>query len=123
VPLISRLSLSFFQKIGRLVLWEDLTIPELQFTETQAWFCALRLDFAGAFQYHPLFWILPVGIALFLYWNKIPKKIQKILLAAACILFLAVYIWRMLDPSDTIVVFHPENGAIFSLISNLFTKK
>lgn len=90
---------------------------------SRAWFCALRLDFVGAFQYHPLFWILPVGIALFLYWNKIPKKIQKILPAAACILFLAVYIWRMLDPSDTIVVFHPENGAIFSLISNLFTKK
>ena len=35
MPLISRLSLSFFQKMGRLVLWEDLTIPELQFTETQ----------------------------------------------------------------------------------------
>ena len=35
MPLLSRLSLSFFQKIGRLVLWEDLTIPELQFTETQ----------------------------------------------------------------------------------------
>ena len=35
MPLISRLSLSFFQKIGILVLLEDLTIPELQFTETQ----------------------------------------------------------------------------------------
>ena len=35
MPLLSRLSLSFFQKIGRLVLWKDLTIPELQFTETQ----------------------------------------------------------------------------------------
>ena len=75
------------------------------------------------FRYHPLFWILPIGIMLFLFWDKIPKKIQKILLITACVLFGAVYILRMLDTADSIVVFQPEKGAIFSLISQLFTKK
>ena len=37
--------------------------------------------------------------------------------------FGAVYILRMLDTADSIVVFQPEKGAIFSLISQLFTKK
>ena len=74
---------------------------------SRAWFCVLRMDFTGAFRYHPLFWILPIGIMLFLFWDKIPKKIQKILLITA----------------DSIVVFQPEKGAIFSLISQLFTKK
>ena len=58
-----------------------------------------------------------------LFWDKIPKKIQKILLITACVLFGAVYILRMLDTADSIVVFQPEKGAIFSLISQLFTKK
>ena len=90
---------------------------------SRAWFCVLRMDFTGAFRYHPLFWILPIGIMLFLFWDKIPKKIQKILLITACVLFGAVYILRMLDTADYIVVFQPEKGAIFSLISQLFTKK
>lgn len=89
---------------------------------SRAWFCVLRMDFAGAFRYHPLFWTLPAGVILFLFWDKIPKKMQKILLIAACILFLTVYIWRMLDAADTIVVIQPEKGAIVSLISELLTK-
>jgi hypothetical protein len=44
---------------------------------SRAWFCVLRMDFTGAFRYHPLFWILPIGIMLFLFWDKIPKKINR----------------------------------------------
>ncbi|WP_405320668.1 hypothetical protein, partial [Frisingicoccus sp.] len=35
VPLIAILPFSVFQKLGRLVLWEDLITSSLQFTETQ----------------------------------------------------------------------------------------
>lgn len=41
---------------------------------SRAWFCVLRMDFTGAFRYHPLFWILPIGIMLFLFWDKNTKK-------------------------------------------------
>lgn len=89
---------------------------------SRAWFCVLRMDFAGAFRYHPLFWMLPVGVILFLLWDKISKKMRKILLITACILFLTVYICRMLDAADTVVVFQPEKGAIVSVLSELLTK-
>ena len=59
------------------------------------------------------FWILPIGIMLFLFWDKIPKKIQKILLITACVLFGAVYILRMLDTADSIVVFSAGKGSDF----------
>lgn len=90
---------------------------------SRAWFCMLRLDIAKAFQYHPLFWLLPIMAIAFFCWNKIPKKIQTLLLTAMIFLFLAVYICRLLNPEDTIVVFQPENGLIFSLISKLFIKR
>ena len=43
VPLIAILPFSVFQKLGRLVLWEDLITSSLQFTETQALFISHRL--------------------------------------------------------------------------------
>lgn len=89
---------------------------------SRAWFCVLRMDFAEAFRYHPLFWMLPVGAILFLFWDKISKKMRKILLISGCMLFLAVYICRMFDAADTVVVFQPEKGVIVSVLSELLTK-
>lgn len=89
---------------------------------SRAWFCLLRLDVAGAFSYHPLFWIPPVAAVLFLIRHKLPSRLKKLLLIITCTLFLVVYILRMLDTGDTVVVFQPENGALYSLISALFTK-
>ena len=31
---------------------------------TRAWLAALRLDFAAAFAYHPLFWVVPIAFVL-----------------------------------------------------------
>ena len=44
VPLITELPFCIFQKIGRLVLWEDLGTFELQFAETQASFADIPDD-------------------------------------------------------------------------------
>lgn len=35
---------------------------------TRAWLAAIRLDFAGAFSWHPMFWSVPV-LALFLVYD------------------------------------------------------
>lgn len=90
---------------------------------SRAWLCVFHMDIDGAFQYHPLFWMLPVGLVFFLFWDKIPTRLKNILLISACVLFLAVYIFRMLDATDSVVVFQPENGAIVSLISRVFTNR
>ena len=107
-----------------------VTCPILYFTGiscavcgmSRAWMCLLHLDFAGAFYYHPLFWIPGVGAILFLFWDRIPKKWKRALLAVTCILFLGVYLWRMLDVTDTIVVFQPENGMLAKVFFHLIQK-
>ncbi|WP_405320630.1 hypothetical protein, partial [Frisingicoccus sp.] len=45
VPLIAILPFSVFQKLGRLVLWEDLITSSLQFTETQDFFIFIKNPF------------------------------------------------------------------------------
>lgn len=89
---------------------------------SRAWLCLLHLDVAGAFSYHPLFWIPPIALVLFLNCHRLSSKLKKLLLVIACTLFLVVYFLRMLDTGDTIVVFQPKNGVLYALISALFTK-
>lgn len=51
-----------------LIYWLPITCPILFVTGipcpgcglTRAWLAALRLDFAAAFAYHPMFWAIPI---------------------------------------------------------------
>lgn len=89
---------------------------------SRAWFSVLHLDLAAAFHFHPLFWTVPIGVVFFFTWHKIPDKAKKGLLISAIILYVAVYIIRMLDPTDSIVVFQPENGFLYSLLNSTIFK-
>ncbi|MBE5824302.1 MAG: DUF2752 domain-containing protein [Butyrivibrio sp.] len=80
---------------------------------TRAYLSLLRLDFASAFQYHPLFPIPVIAAVLFLFRSRISQKIVKVLLFTTIVLFSIIYLLRILDPSDTVVVFEPANGAAF----------
>ena len=83
---------------------------------TRAYLSLLRLDFAGAFRYHPLFPIPIIAAILFLFRSRISQKIVKVLLFTTIVLFSIIYLLRILDPSDTVVVFEPTNGAIYRWI-------
>ncbi len=80
---------------------------------TRAYLSLLRLDFASAFRYHPLFPIPAIAAVLFLFRSRISQKIVKVLLFTTIVLFSIIYLLRILDPSDTVVVFEPANGAAF----------
>ena len=80
---------------------------------TRAYLSLLRLDFANAFRYHPLFPIPVIAAVLFLFRSRISQKIVKVLLFTTIVLFSIIYLLRILDPSDTVVVFEPANGAAF----------
>ncbi len=80
---------------------------------TRAYLSLLRLDFAGAFRYHPLFPIPAIAAVLFLLRSRISQKIVNFLLFTTIALFSIIYLLRILDPSDTVVVFEPANGAVF----------
>nr|WP_297177517.1 DUF2752 domain-containing protein [uncultured Agathobaculum sp.] len=86
---------------------------------SRAWLALLRLDFAAAWAYHPLFW-LPVPVALVLLLrHRLPRWLTRTVVVAACALLLAVYAVRMLQPEDTVVVFQPETGLLYRMFCRL----
>lgn len=89
---------------------------------TRAWGAALRLDFAKAFEYHPL-WLLPIpGAALLFFKDRLPRRFYRISLFLIIAAFFVVYGIRMADPSDTVVVFRPRNGLVGRALTRLFDK-
>lgn len=92
---------------------------------TRAWLHVLQLDFAGAFACHPLFWMAPVIAAAFVFegWIDFRKYRWAVILTA--LLFVGVYLIRILWFPDEIVSFQPREGFLFKVISwilSLFRK-
>ncbi|MBQ6164459.1 MAG: DUF2752 domain-containing protein [Clostridia bacterium] len=79
----------------------------------RACLACLRLDFAGAWQLHPLVFLLPVAAGLMLWKRKNPKFCRGVLFSFCALLF-AVWILRMFSGSE-IVYFRPGEGAVVRL--------
>ena len=79
---------------------------------SRAWLSVLRLDFAAAFGYHPLFWMSAVVCVCLLMGERLTPLLRSAGAAICIVCFLAVYFWRLSDPNDSIVVFQPNQGAI-----------
>lgn len=73
---------------------------------------ALRFDFAKAFSFHPLFILVIVGIPFFIFWQKIPRRLRLTILWLIVIIFLIVYIIRMVYFRNDVIQFAPEKGYI-----------
>lgn len=92
---------------------------------SRALFRVLQFDFAGAFLFHPLWCLLPV-LAVFWFFResaRISGKTFERFLWVFAILFLLVYLFRLLDPADTIVRATPGEGLflrIFTRLKNTF---
>lgn len=76
---------------------------------TRAWLAALRLDFAAAFAYHPLFWVVPVAFVLaFVREEVASSKLKRgidITVTVLCVLVIAVWIVRLVNPADAGLLF------------------
>lgn len=85
---------------------------------TRALVSALRLDFRQAFSYHPL-WIavLPTAALLTILKLKYKNKVFFAVLGAFVLALLVVYICRLRLSCDSTVVFEPENGFVYRLIT------
>ena len=90
---------------------------------TRACLHALRLDFASAFAFHPL-WIglLPAIFLLALFYLKGMGKAVKIHLIICGSVMLATYLIRMVFLNTDVVVFHPEEGAVAIFLRTLAEK-
>jgi uncharacterized membrane protein YczE len=79
---------------------------------TRAWLSLLRLDLVAAWHFHPLLLLPPLWLGAFLLRGRYPA-VYKACTAAAIMLLLLVYVVRMMDPADQVVVFAPREGGIF----------
>ncbi len=87
---------------------------------TRAWLAAVRFQWANAFAFHPLFWTVPLVIGCLLVKRKYPR-IAKIGVWIWVIAMLIVYVFRLLDPVDAVVVFAPQEGLIGRGMRQLIT--
>lgn len=83
---------------------------------TRAWLAVLRLDFAAAFYYHPLFMLPPIAAVLYLSKAKINKKLYRILILTICASFIIMYGYRLIAAQGDVVVFEPYNNILFRLL-------
>lgn len=90
---------------------------------TRAWMSLVfHGDLAGAFCYHPLFWLVIPTILWLVFKPKIPKKLYKAGILVVIILAVAVYLIRMFSPADEIVVFRPGEGLIGKVILHILKR-
>ena len=90
------------RKSGISCIWKSLTgIPCPGCGFTRAIGAALRLDFAGAWQYHPLFALFPVLLLLFFRDGRIFRNdsFNTIAIVAIAVLFAAVWCIRLITGS------------------------
>ena len=83
---------------------------------TRAFIALLHLDVNSAFHYHPLFPLVPVALAIIIFRKRIPGKIYKLSLFTITGVFLIIYLLRLFDVADTVVVFEPQNGLIYRIL-------
>lgn len=79
---------------------------------TRSWLCVLRFDFSAAFYYHPLFWIPPFALVCVIYKQKMSKRLYNTMMFFIALMFIAVYLIRILDPEETVVKIDINDGAI-----------
>lgn len=109
--MLKRIGLTFLTIIGACIALGMYSItvgcPFRRLTAIPCPFCgmtravlsALRLDFTSAFNYHPLFFLIPL-LGLFLLFHvkkgsRLPKWFFYIVYILMGILFFAVWIWRL----------------------------
>ena len=85
---------------------------------TRAYFELLRLDIKAAFGYHPLFIIPPIIILLYINKKHINDSLYKGIWILTAIIFVVVYLYRMIVIKDSVVVFEPENGFYFKVLKS-----
>ena len=88
---------------------------------SRAWLCLAQLDIAGAFAYHPLFWLPPVVLAALVLRRRMPERVLRGILAVCGLLFIGVYLIRLLSPGD-VVVWEPAQGLFGRLIRDALAR-
>ena len=87
---------------------------------TRAWFSVLKLNLGQAFCYHPAFLTPLIALVIFTNKKKMSKSIYYTSIWVIVIILLSVYLFRMFDPVDDIVVCDIKNGLIYKCLHAIF---
>ena len=71
---------------------------------TRAVLALLRLDPAAAWHFHPLVFLMPVAVVIFLLRKRLSNKALYCIAGCFLLVFLAVYIYRLLAHSDIVYI-------------------
>lgn len=92
---VAALCYLLFGVIGGWCMFRRVTgLPCLTCGMSRAWLCALRLDFAGAFFWHPLFWTVPLIALALIFFGARHRWVRRGLIAC---LFLFAVVWGGAD--------------------------
>ena len=61
---------------------------------------------------------MPFAVTAIVLCVKKKRRALRVCVAVGVALLLAVYVWRMIDPTDAVAVFEPQNG----LVGRIFGK-
>lgn len=85
---------------------------------TRAWISVMHFQIGKAFYYHPLFWLPPIVLVVILLKKYINPTIYRIILFTSMLLFVIIYLYRLIQGDNDVVVFEPQNNIMFRLIRN-----
>lgn len=83
---------------------------------SRAWISLLSFDIKIAIYYHPLFWVPPVAVIVYVFADYIKPSVIRALSVAAICLFMSVYLYRVLVIHDPIVLIDIHDGLIYRVI-------
>ena len=89
---------------------------------SRAWLSLLKMDFVSAFHYHPLFFLPAVALIVYLLREKMPVKVYKMSFILMAVAMMVVYVIRLFDVNDSIVVFEPMNNIISRMLKYISKK-
>lgn len=89
---------------------------------TRAWIELFQLHLSEAVEYHPLFWVPAIWMLIWLLRDRISSGKCKRIVYLTIAALLVVYTLRIVSPSDSIVVFKPENGVLFRIFMYISSK-
>lgn len=89
---------------------------------TRAYLSLLRLKPGLAFSYHPLFPLPAIFLLAYIFRRRLPENFKKIGIILILVLFFLVYLVRMADPGDDIVVCRPKDSVIYKAYEYVIKK-
>jgi hypothetical protein len=86
---------------------------------TRAYLELLHGNIRGAFFYHPAFFLIPLAALILFFHKKLPKPIFKIGITLILLLFITIYLYRLLH-HDPVLTTNIKNGYIYKFWKTLY---